>query len=495
MVEQENTIDFQEEYDRCSKDPKYFIRNYCLIEHPIRGLIEFDLYRFQERILDNITSNRFNIIRKFRQAGITTIGAAYALWFIMFHDNKNVMVVSIGERESTAFLERVWIMHQNLPEWLKPGVKVKNVHTLVLEDTRSRIKSQPAGAGRGEAVSLLIIDEAAFIDKIREFWKAIWPTISTGGDCLMISTVNGMANLYYELYRDAELGVGVFNIVDIHYKEHPEYISEKWAREMKATLGERGWLQEIECQFLGTGDTFIDYKTLGKLRDNITKEYLIRYNNRMRIWKEPDKNRLYLLSADSSYGRDRDNSAFHVIDLYNGEQVAEFYSNQTPLRSFAKIIKEIAEYYNTASVIVERNALGILLIQILFQELEYDNMWSDEKGDMGMLVTPKTKEAMLAELEHSLRQGKIKVNSERTVNELLTFIVDDSGKVKADIGYKDDLVMSLASAAYAIEDISMSYGVEIESNKEELPSLSINRANALSDAQIQLVEYSKWLLS
>lgn len=490
----ENKLDYAEEYNKCSKDPAYFIRKYCLIEHPIKGLIPFDLYRFQGRIVSEITTHRFNIIRKFRQAGITTIAAAYSLWTIMFKDNKNVMVVSIGERESSAFLERVWIMHQNLPDWLKPDVKVKNVHTLLLEDTRSRIKSQPAGAGRGEAVSLLIVDEAAFIDKIREFWKAIFPTIATGGDCLMISTVNGMSNLYYELYRDAEKGINGFNVIDIHYLEHPEYQSEEWAKGMKEFLGERGWLQEVLCAFLGTGDTFIDHNTLKKIQDNISKDFCIRYNKRMRVWKEPDPNRVYLLSADSSYGRERDNSAFHVFDLYNGEQVAEFYSNSTPLKTYSKIIVEVANLYNNASVIVERNALGILLIETLFSELEYDNMWSDEKGDFGILITPKSREAILAELEHYLRQGRIKINSERTINELLTFIIDDSQKVKADVGYNDDLVISLAIGVHALEDLGITYGVDIQTNTPDPETLTISRNNAYSERDRELIEYKKWLL-
>jgi len=168
------------EFNKCAEDPIYFINNYIKIIHPLKGQIPFDLYKFQKRIVSEIDSNRFNVIKKFRQAGVTTIMCAYSLWFIIFQEKKNVMVVSIGDRESTAFLARVVDMYEQLPPWLQPGVRERNKHNLVLQ-TASRIRSQPAGAGRGESVSLLVVDEAAFIPDMAEFWAAMYPTLSTGG--------------------------------------------------------------------------------------------------------------------------------------------------------------------------------------------------------------------------------------------------------------------------------------------------------------------------
>ena len=213
MVSKQDIVD---EVQRCSEDPEYFIKTYVNIEHPIKGIIPFNLYKFQTRILNEVHTERFNILRKFRQAGATTLCAAYSLWSIIFKENHNVMVVSIGDRESTAFLRRVKLMYDDLPLWLKPNILAKNAHKLHLS-TGSRVMSQPAGAGRGESVSHLIVDEAAFIDKMREFWAAVYPTIATGGKATLISTVNGMSNLYYELYRDAVDEINDFNPIDINW--------------------------------------------------------------------------------------------------------------------------------------------------------------------------------------------------------------------------------------------------------------------------------------
>ncbi len=484
-----------EELKKCSEDPTYFIRKYVLIEHPIKGIIPFDLYRFQERIISEIQDHRFNIIRKFRQAGITTISAAYSLWSIIFKKHHNVMVVSIGDRESRMFLARVVLMYDDLPKWLQPGVKEKNKHTLHL-NTGSKVKSQPAGAGRGEAVSHLMVDEAAFIDKMRDFWAAIYPTISTGGKATLISTVNGMSNLYYELYRDAELDKNSFNIVDLHWREHPEYTDE-WAKEHRPIIGERMWDQEYNCSFLGTGDTFIDKTTLQRVKDNTSREYYTRNNNALRVWKEPDPYHSYVIGVDSSYGRDQDYSAFHVINTYTGEQVAEFYSNKTPIQTFAKIINKEGNRYNLASVIVERNGLGLTLIQELFERLEYENLWMDDKSQFGIQITQKSKEVILAEMEEYLRASNFKINSKRTSEELLTFILTENGKITADDGYHDDLVMSLALCAHAmfmeggVAPLSPEGG-EKASDKNKIKDVFLNPIQVSNKNNIS--EDIKWLM-
>lgn len=491
-----STIDYKEEYRKCSESPEYFIKEYINITHPLRGRVPFALYRFQERIVSEIKCNRFNIIRKFRQAGVTTIMCAYALWYIIFKKNKNIMVVSIGDREACLFLERVVEMYEDLPPFLKPKVTTRNAHNFRLS-TGGKIKSQPAGAGRSEAVSLLIVDEAAFIDGMREFWKAVWPTISTGGECVMLSTVNGMSNLYYELYKEASEGKNIFNVIDIHWREHPDY-DDEWSKINRPILGERGWLQEVEGQFLGTGDTFIDRDTLGKLVDGINDNYTKAYNHRFRIWKEPVPGYEYIMAVDPSYGVERDHSAFHIICLNTGEQVAEFYSSRTKVREFSHIIYEQAMAYNMAIVACERNSIGIILIQDLFEVLEYENMWFDEKGQIGVLMTKNGREMVLESLQNGLHLNKIKVNSRRTVDEITTFITTDSGRIEADKDYYDDLVTSLGISFFVIDKIEMAGQMPLMGKQQPLgePTYTpLMTSHPENDVDKQYEDYRKWVLS
>lgn len=480
-----------QEFMTCQEDVPYFISNYVKVTHPVRGLVPFKLYPFQERIVEDIEENRFNILRKFRQAGCTTVAGAYSLHFTNFNAHKTVVILSKGDTESTEVLDRIKIMHEELPTWLKQPIIESNKHTLKFKNG-SVIKSRPSGkqSGRSLAGSLLIIDEAAFIENIDTIWAAVYPIISTGGRAFVLSTVNGMGNWYHKVYSEAAKQENAFNVIDIRWQDHPEYkrqdgfddlyaeLEEKgvnvdnWEKTTKANLPFKQWLQEYECEFLGTGDTYVDGSILKQLVEQVDEGYEIKYNNKMRVWRQPDPNRQYVMGVDTSLGRDRDFSAFQILDCYDGQQVAEFYSNRTPINEFAEIIDREATLYGTALVMPERNTIGENLIDWLFNIYEYENLWMEEGTDrIGYLTTAKNKEFILAKMEEFLRKGIVKINSKRTVNELLTFILDDNNRAKADKGKHDDLIMSLALASFALHTLSEGDLLEYSqiSHKEQQP--------------------------
>ena len=481
-----------EEFQKCKENPEYFISNYIKVTHPVRGLVPFRLYPFQERILSDLQEYRFNILRKFRQAGCTTIAAAYSLWMIIFQKHKSVVILSKGDAESTEVLDRIKLMYDELPEFLKPGIVEDNKHTLKLK-TQSVIKSRPSGkqSGRSLAGSFLVIDEAAFIENIDTIWAAVYPIISTGGSAFVLSTVNGIGNWYHEVYQNSLIGVNSFNAIDIRWQEHPEYnftegfeslyedMAErgldihKWESTTKANMPTKQWLQEYECSFLGTGDTYVEGEVLKNISSQTSEKYYTKYNNRMRVWQDPNPQYSYLIACDVSLGRDRDHSAFHVINLYNGQQVAEFYSNRTAINDFAKILFNEGLLYNLATIVCERNTIGNNLIDWLLNIHEYENLWEDEKGDVGFQITAKNRESILAGLEEALRTDLIKINSTRTCDELMTFIIADNGKPQAEKNHHDDLVMSLALAVHSYKNLLDSTPIEFDSrlNKDEAPPL------------------------
>jgi hypothetical protein len=475
------------EFKKCKDDPIYFISNYIKVTHPVRGLVPFKLYPFQEDILNAIENHRFNILRKFRQAGCTTISAAYSLWMAVFEKHKSIVILSKGDSESTEVLDRIKIMYDELPAFLKPKIIEDNKHTLKLS-TGSVIKSRPSGkqSGRSLAGSFLIIDEAAFIEHIETIWAAVYPIISTGGRAFVLSTVNGVGNWYHEVYKDAQVGVNAFNCIDINWESHPEYKRamgfeslyeelelkglnvDNWEATTKANMPLKQWLQEYECEFLGTGDTYIEGYLLKRLLEEVVDDYYIKYNNKMRVWKEPSQAYEYVMGVDVSMGRDRDYSAFHIFNKYTGEQVAEFYSNKTPINEFATIINAEAALYNNALVIIERNTIGNNLIDWLFNVLEYDNLWIDEKNDFGIQITVKNREEILARLEEYIRNNYIKINSKRTVEELLTFIITEGGRVEADRGKNDDLIMSLGIVVSLLHNLVDNNPLELSQNEHKL---------------------------
>ena len=457
-----------EEFKKCSRSCEYFTNEYIKVVHPMRGMVNFKLYPFQSRILDEFQDYRLTILRKFRQAGCTTLMAAYALHFCIFGTNKRVAILSKGDAEAKEVISRIKIMYEELPFWMKPKTTRDNDHTLSFENGSS-IQSKASGkqSGRSISASLLILDEAAFIEHIDTIWAAVGPTTSTGGRVVCLSTVNGIGNWFHKMYTQAMEGDNGFHPIDIKWQEHPEYkrqkgfdwlyeqmeacnppiIVDKWEEQTRRKHSYKEWLQEYEASFLGTGETYIEGEILRNLKENCSQDYWIKYNNRMRVWEDPQPNHEYVLAADPSIGRERDYSAFHIIDIYNGKQVAEFYSNRTPINEFAKIIADEARLYNTAFVCPERNGIGNNLIYFLQQELEYENLVMDDKREIGIMITQKNKENLLADLEHNIRSGKVLINSDRLVNELLTFIIDsDTGRIKPDTNCHDDLIMSFAAA-------------------------------------------------
>jgi hypothetical protein len=434
------------------------------------------LFEFQERIIHNLDEHRFNILRKFRQAGCTTIACAYALHIAIFEKNKTVAILSMGDVEATEVLSRIKIMYEELPPFLKPAIKIggDNKHNLELING-CKIKAKPAKKTSGRSLSsyLLIIDEAAFIEHINEIWAAVYPIVSTGGRVFMLSTVNGMGNFFYEKWEEAKQHLNKFNPIDIDWEEHPQYkynpkyehlyaslkkvdpnfTTENFEEITKKNVGLKRWRQEFLKEFLGTGETFLDGETLTLLHDNTSSEYWTRYNNRMWIWNDAEPHYEYVIGADVSLGRERDYSGFIVTNVYNGEQVAEFYSNKTPLDEFAKILAETGKVYNNALIMPERNTIGNNLIEDLIKKEQYENVWMDKTGKFGVQTTVQLKAQLLALLEEFVRTKKFKVKSSRLVKELLTFIIDETGKYKADEGQNDDLVISAALCAYGLNEI------------------------------------------
>ena len=463
------------EYLKCKNDPVYFISKYVKVSHPKRGLVPFELYPFQQKIVKEFGGHRFNILRKFRQAGCTTLVAAFSLHLCMFNSYKTVAIISKGEAESMDLIARIGIMHSELPPWLKPKLMEDNKHTIGFEN-HSVIKSKASSKNAGRSIpgSLLILDEAAFIEHIDTIWAAAFPVISTGGSVIALSTVNGIGNWFHRKYDEAINDENTFNPIHIKWQEHPEYFRtpgyehlykameeydpplsiDDWEKTTRGGLDLKEWLQEYESEFLGTGETYIDGEILRSLSDESNKDYWIKYNNKMRIWRDPHPHHEYAMGVDCSIGRQRDYSAFHIFDMYNGEQVAEFYSNRTPINEFAKIIADEARLYNTAFVLPERNTIGANLIYFLLEELEYENLLMDEKRQIGIQVSQKNREILLANMENAIRNGSLKINSERLINELFTFIINpDTGKIEADNNCHDDLVMALAFSVKIYSDI------------------------------------------
>jgi len=454
----------KEEYKKCLVDPIYFMKKYVKIQHPIRGTVNFDLYPFQEEALTDLVEHDFNIILKSRQMGISTLTAAYSLWLMVFHKDKNVLCISINQETSKEIVTRVRFANDNLPSWLK--VKEQEDNRLSLRLTNgSQIKavSSAGTSGRSSALSLLIIDEAAFIDNIEEIWLSAQYTLSTGGRAIMLSTPNGVGNFFHQTWVKAEAKENKFNTIRLPWHLHPER-DQAWRDKQTELSGVKGAAQECDCDFATTGNGIVDVATIdfykqSKVKDPIEMRGL---DHGYWIWEYPDYSRNYIVSADVARGDGADYSAFQVIDVESLTQVAE-YKGQIGTKDYGNMLVSVATDYNNALLIVENANIGWAVLQQIIDRQYQNTFYSsadlqyvdverqltnkinrDEKKMIpGFTNSQKTRPLLISKLESYFRENLVEVRSIRLIDELSVFIWD-SNKATAMRGYNDDLVMSLS---------------------------------------------------
>jgi hypothetical protein len=243
----------KQEYLKCASDPIHFMKKYCFIQHPQYGRIKFDLYPFQEKVLKLFADNPYTFILKSRQLGLSTLTAGYSLWMMTFHKDKNILCVATKQDTAKNMVTKVKFMYDNLPSWMKVGTIENNKLTLKLTNG-SQIKAVSAAsdAGRSESVSLLLVDEAAFIDNIEDIWTSSQQTLATGGGCIILSTPNGIGNWFHVQYVKAEEGTdSKFLPIKLPWFVHPDR-NQAWRDEQDVSLGKRMAAQECF-----SGDTII----------------------------------------------------------------------------------------------------------------------------------------------------------------------------------------------------------------------------------------------
>ena len=463
MAEQIKEV-IKQEYVKCAQDPAYFMQKYCMIQHPIRGKIPFELYDFQDKVVKEFQEHRMNVILKARQLGISTLTAGYSLWMMTFQQDKNILVIATKQEVAKNLVTKVRVMHANLPSWLKQKCVEDNKLNLRYRNG-SQIKAVSSGpeAARSEALSLLILDEAAFIDKIDDIWTAAQSTLTTGGQCIALSTPNGVGNWFHKTWVEAEEGRGLFNPIKLHWTVHPDR-EENWRKEQDTLLGIGSAAQECDCDFLTSGTGVIDATLLENLRKNHCKDPLEKrgIDSNMWVWESANYNKDYIVCADVGRGDSADYSAFHIIELESLTQVAE-YKGRINTKDFGNMLVSVATEYNDALLIVENNNIGWATIQQIIdrdypnlfytsKDLQYVDVqhqvtnkhYSEERKMVaGFSTTSKTRPLIISKLEEFFREESVVVRSNRLIDELQTFVYINN-RAEAMRGYNDDLVMSFA---------------------------------------------------
>jgi len=498
MANQNNqNIDYkqliQKEYIRCAKDPLYFFKNYVYISHPQRGKIKFNTYRFQELAFQQLLEYDYNIILKARQMGISTLTSAYALWMMLFHSNKSVLCIATKQDVAKNLVSKVRYAHENLPKWMQEDTLEDNKLSLRFGNG-SEIKaiSSSPDAGRSESISLLILDEAAFIEHIKKIWGASQQTLATGGQCIALSTPNGMGNWFHKTWLGAKEGTNKFNPINLHWSLHPER-DQKWRDAQDDILGPDMAAQECDCDFLSSGNSVVPGVVLQWYKENKIKKPIEKrgFDQNYWIWEYPDYTLDYIITVDVARGDGKDYSAFHIMEVESMRQCAS-YRGQMDTKQFGRFLCQVGREWNDALVVVENANVGWAVLQEMI-DMDYPEIFYSSK-DMqvvdthyqyvdkkeydyekklkpGFTTSRKTRPMLISKLDEYVRKKEVDIKDERLIDELFTFIWTGV-RAEAMSGYNDDMVMSYCIALWVRDTALRLRHENIEQTRQSLSHIT-----------------------
>ena len=452
-----------EEVIKCLDDPKYFISTYLKIVTIDKGLVPFEMYSFQETMVETFHDNRFTICKLPRQSGKSTIIVSYLLHYVLFNDNVNVAILANKSSTARDLLGRLQLAYEHMPKWLQQGVLNWNKGSIELENGSKIVAaSTSSSAVRGSTFNIIFLDEFAYVPNniAEEFFSSVYPTISSGesSKVMIVSTPHGM-NMFYKMWVDAENKRNDYMPIEVHWSEVPGR-DEKWKEQTIRNTSEAQFQTEFECEFLGSMDTLITASKL-KTMPVITPKR----SGGLDVYELPQKNHIYTLTVDVSRGLSNDYSAFVVIDVTKAPYkiVAKFRDNDIKPIVFPSIIERVAKHYNSAFVLIEINDLGQQVADSMQFELEYDNMmmvtqrgrsgqvlgggFSGRGNQLGLRMTKGTKKIGTSNLKSLIEGDQLIVNDFEIIAELSTFIAKGQS-FQAEAGASDDLVMCLVIFAW-----------------------------------------------
>jgi len=466
------TPEMVEEWQKCAADPIYFTQNYIKIIHVDKGIINFIPYDYQEEIIRTVHDNRYTIVLTGRQSGKTTSIVASILHYVTFNDEKTVALLANKGDTAREILNRIQIAFENLPPFLQHGVVEFNKGSMVLENNCRIIASSTSGSAiRGFSISFLYVDEADFVENFDEFYKSVYPTISSGKETKIVftSTPNGIRS-YYKLWKDAVEGRSGFIPIKVTWRDVPGR-DEEWKRETIANTSEEAFIQEHEAEFIGSAGTLIDGWRLKEL----TEQTPIKTGKYAKMYEAVQEGHIYAVIADVSRGKGIDNSAYIVVDItvLPYKIVSTYYCPVVPPDMFAEFIYQAHIYYNDAYVIVENNDAGCETLRVLNDTYECESIlgtMTDSQSrkvisinggngfEFGVRTTKTVKAVGCTRAKQLVESGSIQFGDKWLIDELNKFIrVGKSYEAQKDA--HDDIVMCLVIFAwlttqYLFEDLT-----------------------------------------
>ena len=457
-----------QELAKCQNDPVYFIKTYVKVQHPIKGSIPFALFEYQEQLVRHLQDNRFACVLLGRQMGKTATIAMFLLWYACFNDDATLLVASKNQSHALEIAARIRFAFEELPNWIKPGVKYYNRHNLEFVNG-SRIISEATTekTGRGLSVTKIYLDELSWVNlRIQEeLWASLSPTLSTGGSAIISSTPNGDTDLFATLWRGAMSGINGFAPFHVDWRKHPERNETYW-NTIVSQIGLLKARQEVSCEFLSSDALLINSLKL----INIKSSPHIFENMGFKFWKKEEEigglNKTYLVSLDPATGDGSDFSAIEVFEFPSLFQIAEFRTNDINIPLIYAKLKWVLNYLSQpidrgrAEVLwtFERNGVGEAISALYFtdeSQPEHAELFSDHDTKLGVFTSGRNKIVSCLTLKTLVEKAKngFELNSDILIHELKNFVAK-GGSYAAKNGSTDDTVMATVGIVRLLKRLS-----------------------------------------
>jgi hypothetical protein len=446
-----------EEYIKCAGDVEYFARSYIKIVNVDYGLMPFNMWDFQAKMLKTFQNNRFSICKLPRQVGKSTTSIAYILHLVLFTDQQNVAILANKGALARDLLAKLQLAYEYLPKWLQQGVVTWNKGNIELENgSKVLAAATSSSAIRGGSFNLIFLDEFAFVQRnlADAFFASTYPTISSGKTTkiIIVSTPNGM-NHFFKMWTDATEGRSEYVPIEIMWNDVPGR-DEEWKKQTIANTSEEQFRQEFETEFIGSSHTLIHPMKLREMawttpnKDKFGLDY----------YELPDPRKIYIGVFDVSEGVGGDYSALSIFDVtqHPYRQVAKYRSKEISPLMFPDVIYRFARWYNNAYVLGETNNIGQQVVQSLFMDLEYENVIAtftknksikvgggfNTRSAFGVRTTKSVKKIGCSNLKTIIESNKLLITDFDTIEELTNF-VEVKDTYRAEEGGHDDLAMTL----------------------------------------------------
>lgn len=456
--------------------PEFFIENYIYVKTVQYGRVQLKLFDFQRELLKNYHEYRYSIAMVGRQMGKSTLAAAYLLWYAIFNPDSTVLIASNKHDGAKEIMDMIRYAYEDLPDFLRPGNTAYNVKSIYF-DNGSRILAEATtpNTGRGKAISLVYLDEFAFVEPriAKEFWTSLSPTLSTGGKCIITSTPNTdedqFADIWFgarDVLRDdgteAEVGRNYFRSFKAPWNERPDR-DEEWAEQEMAKIGEERFRREHEVEFIAFEETLINSIRLADMKGSEP----ILMMGEVRWYHKINPSSTYVLGLDPSMGTGGDSAAIQLLEVPSMKQVAEWHNNKLIPELQLKVLRDIGQELLDNGVTelywsVENNSLGeacLVDIRNIGEETFPGIMVHDtakapgKRMRKGFNTTNRNKVEACARLKTWIETDKLKISSKHFLSELKTFIAQGP-TFKAKVGCHDDLIMAMILVIRMLEAVS-----------------------------------------